>query len=238
MPFTQLKLHPDLLRGVKDLGFQRPTPIQADAIPPALAGRDLARLRPDGQRKDRGVPAADSQRPDAEAAQPSGDDARAHHHADARARGADCRRSEGPHRPHADQRLCRVRRRRHGPAGARLPQRRRRHRRHAGPPARSFPPAVREVGRPRVPRARRSRSHARHGISARHPARASAHSDEAADAVLQRDDARSDREAVAGDAAQPGDDQPRAQGGCRPPASRTRSIRFRRTSSRTCCCRC
>src|SRR5947209_1819084 len=41
MPFTQLKLHPDLLRGVKDLGFTRPTPIQADAIPPALAGRDL-----------------------------------------------------------------------------------------------------------------------------------------------------------------------------------------------------
>jgi ATP-dependent RNA helicase RhlE len=41
MPFTHLKLHPDLLRGVKDLGFQKPTPIQADAIPPALAGRDL-----------------------------------------------------------------------------------------------------------------------------------------------------------------------------------------------------
>jgi ATP-dependent RNA helicase RhlE len=41
MPFSQLHLHPDLLRGVKDLGFQRPTPIQADAIPPALAGRDL-----------------------------------------------------------------------------------------------------------------------------------------------------------------------------------------------------
>src|SRR5437764_3468558 len=41
MPFTQLKLHPDLLRGVKDLGFTRPTAIQADAIPPALAGHDL-----------------------------------------------------------------------------------------------------------------------------------------------------------------------------------------------------
>jgi ATP-dependent RNA helicase RhlE len=41
MPFTHLKLHPDLLRGIKDLGFQRPTPIQADAIPPALQGRDL-----------------------------------------------------------------------------------------------------------------------------------------------------------------------------------------------------
>src|SRR3954465_137918 len=41
MPFTNLKLHPDLLRGIKDLGFQRPTPIQAEAIPPALEGKDL-----------------------------------------------------------------------------------------------------------------------------------------------------------------------------------------------------
>src|SRR5512138_23432 len=41
MPFSSLGLHPDLLRGVKELGFTRPTPIQNDAIPPALAGRDL-----------------------------------------------------------------------------------------------------------------------------------------------------------------------------------------------------
>ena len=41
MPFTHLGLHPDLLSAVKDLGFTRPTPIQTDAIPPALAGRDL-----------------------------------------------------------------------------------------------------------------------------------------------------------------------------------------------------
>ncbi|HVX89392.1 MAG TPA: DEAD/DEAH box helicase [Gemmatimonadales bacterium] len=41
MPFTELKLHPDLLRGLKELGFARPTPIQSQAIPPALAGKDL-----------------------------------------------------------------------------------------------------------------------------------------------------------------------------------------------------
>ena len=41
LPFSHLALHPDLLKGVKDLGFTRPTPIQADAIPPAMAGRDL-----------------------------------------------------------------------------------------------------------------------------------------------------------------------------------------------------
>ena len=41
MPFATLPLHPLLLEGLKDLGFVRPTPIQADAIPPALAGRDV-----------------------------------------------------------------------------------------------------------------------------------------------------------------------------------------------------
>ena len=41
MPFSSLKLHPNLLKGLKELGFARPTPIQTDAIPPALAGRDV-----------------------------------------------------------------------------------------------------------------------------------------------------------------------------------------------------
>src|SRR5688500_11531500 len=41
MPFGSFDLHPDLLRGVKELGFTRPTPIQADAIPPAVAGKDV-----------------------------------------------------------------------------------------------------------------------------------------------------------------------------------------------------
>jgi len=41
MPFGSLKLHPSLLAGIKDLGFARPTPIQSDAIPPAMSGRDV-----------------------------------------------------------------------------------------------------------------------------------------------------------------------------------------------------
>jgi ATP-dependent RNA helicase RhlE len=41
VPFTSLKLHPDLLKGLKELGFPRPTPIQSEAIPPGLAGRDV-----------------------------------------------------------------------------------------------------------------------------------------------------------------------------------------------------
>jgi ATP-dependent RNA helicase RhlE len=41
VPFSSLKLHPSLLKGIKELGFARPTPIQVDAIPPALEGRDV-----------------------------------------------------------------------------------------------------------------------------------------------------------------------------------------------------
>jgi ATP-dependent RNA helicase RhlE len=41
VPFSKLGLHPSLLQGLKDLGFTRPTPIQADAIPLAMAGQDL-----------------------------------------------------------------------------------------------------------------------------------------------------------------------------------------------------
>jgi ATP-dependent RNA helicase RhlE len=41
MPFATLHLHPNLLKGIRELGFARPTPVQAEAIPPAMAGRDL-----------------------------------------------------------------------------------------------------------------------------------------------------------------------------------------------------
>src|SRR2546423_14522345 len=41
MPFAGFKLHPDLLRGIRELGFTRATPIQEQAIPPALEGKDL-----------------------------------------------------------------------------------------------------------------------------------------------------------------------------------------------------
>jgi ATP-dependent RNA helicase RhlE len=41
LPFNTLNLHSSLLQGIKELGFTRPTPIQADAIPPAMEGRDV-----------------------------------------------------------------------------------------------------------------------------------------------------------------------------------------------------
>src|ERR671910_3877729 len=41
MPFTQLKLNPALVKAIKELGWARPTAIQAEAIPPAMDGRDV-----------------------------------------------------------------------------------------------------------------------------------------------------------------------------------------------------
>src|SRR4051795_5385672 len=41
VPFSSLKLHPSLHKSIKELGFARPTPVQAEAIPPGLDGRDV-----------------------------------------------------------------------------------------------------------------------------------------------------------------------------------------------------
>ncbi|MEK7766111.1 MAG: DEAD/DEAH box helicase, partial [bacterium] len=41
MTFEELGLHPDLLKGIHDLGFARPTPVQEEAIPHILEGRDV-----------------------------------------------------------------------------------------------------------------------------------------------------------------------------------------------------
>ena len=41
MNFSKFELDPSLLKGIKELGFSRPTPIQSDAIPPAMQGKDL-----------------------------------------------------------------------------------------------------------------------------------------------------------------------------------------------------
>ena len=41
MKFTELGLDAGILRAVADQGYDTPTPIQAQAIPVVLAGRDL-----------------------------------------------------------------------------------------------------------------------------------------------------------------------------------------------------
>ena len=39
--FDELELNPQILRGIKDMGFEEASPIQAQAIPVVLSGRDI-----------------------------------------------------------------------------------------------------------------------------------------------------------------------------------------------------
>src|SRR5436190_22920302 len=41
MPFKALGLHPHLVQATRDMQYVEPTPVQAEAIPHVLAGRDL-----------------------------------------------------------------------------------------------------------------------------------------------------------------------------------------------------
>ncbi len=40
-PFSELGIAPELLKAIESLGFEQPSPIQSEAIPPALEGRDV-----------------------------------------------------------------------------------------------------------------------------------------------------------------------------------------------------
>jgi ATP-dependent RNA helicase RhlE len=51
MEFTAFNLHPDVTAGVKEAGYTAPTPIQAQAIPSVLQGRDVMGLAQTGTGK-------------------------------------------------------------------------------------------------------------------------------------------------------------------------------------------
>ena len=51
MSFQQFSLHPQVLAGVESVGFTQPTPIQQQAIPVAMAGRDVMGLAQTGTGK-------------------------------------------------------------------------------------------------------------------------------------------------------------------------------------------
>jgi ATP-dependent RNA helicase RhlE len=51
MSFSSFKLHPQIAAGVKALGYQIPTPIQIQAIPPVLSGKDVMGLAQTGTGK-------------------------------------------------------------------------------------------------------------------------------------------------------------------------------------------
>src|SRR6476659_3129626 len=54
LPFAELDLAPEVLQAVLDAGYTHPTPIQQQAIPLALAGRDLIGLAQTGTGKTAG----------------------------------------------------------------------------------------------------------------------------------------------------------------------------------------
>src|ERR1700761_6277811 len=51
MPFQQLGLDAKILRAVQEAGYTEPTPIQAAAIPPIIAGQDLIGIAQTGTGK-------------------------------------------------------------------------------------------------------------------------------------------------------------------------------------------
>ena len=51
MSFSAFKLHPKIAAGIQALGYKTPTPIQVQAIPPVLAGKDVMGLAQTGTGK-------------------------------------------------------------------------------------------------------------------------------------------------------------------------------------------
>ena len=49
--FSDLKLNPKILNAIEDVGYKEPTPIQSQAIPAALEGRDVLGIAPTGTGK-------------------------------------------------------------------------------------------------------------------------------------------------------------------------------------------
>ena len=138
-----------------------------------------------------------------------------HPHPDPRAGRADRGRSRRSLGAHAGDRGARVRRSRHGPAGARLPERRGHHRRDPRTAAGSLLPFLRQAARARDPGAGRGRPDARHGFPPRDPEDPAPPARQAADAVLQRHHAAADPGPHPRHAAQSVHHQSRAASGAR-----------------------
>jgi ATP-dependent RNA helicase RhlE len=51
MSFDTFNFHPGVMAGIRRLGYTKPTPIQAQAIPPIMQGRDVIGLAQTGTGK-------------------------------------------------------------------------------------------------------------------------------------------------------------------------------------------
>jgi ATP-dependent RNA helicase RhlE len=55
MPFSSTGLRPELLNAMAGKGYTQPTPVQVEAIPAVLQGRDVLACAPTGFGQNRGV---------------------------------------------------------------------------------------------------------------------------------------------------------------------------------------
>ena len=174
MTFDNFGLSPDILRAVSEQGYEIPTPIQDQAIPLVLAGRDMMGRAQTGTGKTAAfaLPMLERLRAHANTSfSPARHPVRALILAPTRELAVqvhDSFRTYGKLRAAAQ--LGRLRRRADRAADQGAARRRRDPRRHARPPARPRRPAHRQPDPGRHPRPRRGRPDARHGLPARHPA--------------------------------------------------------------------
>ena len=189
--FEQLGLSEELLKAVRDAGYTTPTPIQAEAIPLVLKGRDVMGLAQTGTGKTAAftLPIVDRllggpQRTRALVLTPT------------RELCVQVEESVQKYATHAPiSRRVGLRRRAARSAAEEAARRSRHRRRDAGPADRSPRAPERRVRRPRGARARRSGPHARHGLRAADQPHRRRRPELPANAALQRDDAARSRSA-------------------------------------------
>ena len=189
--FAELGLSPKVLAAVEAAGYTKTTPIQSQAIPVALTGRDVLGIAQTGTGKTAAfvlpmLCRLESGR--ARARMP-----RSLIIAPTRELATQVAQSfeNAGHQPQARRRAA-DRRHRHGQADPEARSRRRCAGRDAGPPARSFRPRPHHADGRRDPRHRRGRPDARHGLHSRHREDLQAAAAAPADAVLLGDDAARD----------------------------------------------
>ncbi len=203
--FQDFGLADPISRALKEENYLTPTPIQAQTIPLALTGRDVVGIAQTGTGKTAAFALPILHRISGEPYQAAAQDLpRAGAVADPRIVGPDPRQLQRLWPPHPPHLGAGDRRRADGPPGPLHHARRRSPRRHPRPPARPRAEQRAEARPGRVPGARRSRPHARHGLHQRHPQNRRQIADQAADAVLLGHHAEGHRRARRSHAARSG----------------------------------
>ena len=149
MKFNELKLEKNILKALKEAGYSEPTPIQQQAIPPVLEGRDLMGCAQTGTGKTCAFAVPIIQRL-AKSEGRKGHHPCAHPHADARACAADLRKRVPVRALHAVQCGGHLRRRIAGAAGRGNRTRCGHSHCHAGPSVGFDGPEDRKAGQGRV----------------------------------------------------------------------------------------